>query len=226
MLFFLSNILGMVKFLRFADTAGSVSYGIYHENGIVTVAEGTPYTGLHDTGRPGDVHRYLSPIDPAMIICIGLNYRNHADELKMAYPVNPVVFMKPPSSVTGHMAEVVKPRLTEKLDYEVELAVVIGKACKDVTESDALEYVLGYTVANDLSTRDWQKIPELCGGQWCRSKGFDGFSPLGPVLVTKEVCPNPQPRHASKACDPEHASRRRRMVCCIPTRGCALSGDR
>jgi len=182
----------MVKFLRFEDKAGAVAYGISHADGAVTVAEGCPYSGLRDTGRPAVVEKHLSPVDPTMVICIGLNYRKHADELKLPYPTNPVVFMKPPSSATGHKAKVAKPRLTSKLDYEVELAVVIGKPCKDVTESEAMEYVLGYTVANDLSTRDWQKVPELAGGQWCRSKGFDGFSPLGPVLATREEVPDPQ----------------------------------
>merc|ERR1719387_2961852 len=99
--------------------------------------------------------------------------------------------MKPPWVATGHNCDVVKPRITEKMDYEVELAIVIGKACKDVTPAQAMDYVLGYTCCNDLSTRDWQKVPELAGSQWCRSKGFDGFSPLGPVLVTRDELPDP-----------------------------------
>jgi len=181
-----------MRFLRFLNDAGEATYAISHSDGALTVAEGSPFAGLRDTGRPaGTISHYLPPVDPTMVICIGLNYGKHADELKLARPVNPVVFMKPPSSATGHQSKVVKPRLTEKLDYEVELAVVIGKPCKDVTEAEALEYVLGYTVANDLSTRDWQKVPELSGSQWCRSKGFDGFSPLGPVLVTREEIPDP-----------------------------------
>merc|ERR1712232_83123 len=112
-------------------------------------------------------------------------------ELGLPYPKNPVVFGKPPNSAVGNFGKVVKPRITQKMDYEVELAVVIGKPCKDVMVDEALDYVLGYTVANDLSTRDWQKVPELAGSQWCRSKGFDGFSPLGPVLVTRDEIPNP-----------------------------------
>lgn len=121
------------------------------------------------------------------LACVGMS----ADELGLPYPKNPVVFTKPPVSAVGHLAQVVKPRITQKLDYEVELVVVIGKPCKDVTVEQAMDYVLGYTVANDLSTRDWQKVPELAGSQWCRSKGFDGFSPLGPVLVTKDEIPDP-----------------------------------
>jgi len=181
-----------VRFLRFEDKSGKTCYGLADESGAVTVAEGCPFAGtLKSTGAKAEIKHYMSPVDPTMVICIGLNYAKHADELGLPYPVNPVVFMKPPSSATGHLAKVVKPRVTEKFDYEVELAVVIGKPCKDVTVEQALDYVLGYTVANDLSTRDWQKVPELAGGQWCRSKGFDGFSPLGPVLVTTEHVPDP-----------------------------------
>lgn len=181
----------MVRIARFEDASGNEAYGLAHCDGSVTVAEGCPYKGLTDTGKKASVRAWLSPIDPYAVICIGLNYSKHADELKLPYPKNPVIFWKPSNSAAGHGAKVVKPRATEKMDYEVELAVVIGKKCKDVTPEQALDYVLGYTVANDLSTRDWQKLPELAGGQWCRSKGFDGFSPLGPVLVTKEEIPDP-----------------------------------
>eukprot|EP00930_Biecheleria_cincta_P031140 TRINITY_DN21605_c0_g2_i1.p1 TRINITY_DN21605_c0_g2~~TRINITY_DN21605_c0_g2_i1.p1 ORF type:complete len:288 (+),score=50.94 TRINITY_DN21605_c0_g2_i1:63-926(+) len=182
----------MVRFGRFQDSAGVTSYCIAHASGSATIAEGCPYEGtLKDTGRPADVKQWCAPIQPSSVVCIGLNYKGHADELGLPYPKNPVVFTKPPSSAAGHMAKVVKPRIAEKMDYEVELVIVIGRECKDVTADQALDYVLGYTVANDLSTRDWQKAPELGGGQWCRSKGFDGFSPLGPVLVTKDEIPNP-----------------------------------
>jgi 2-keto-4-pentenoate hydratase/2-oxohepta-3-ene-1,7-dioic acid hydratase in catechol pathway len=182
----------MVRFGRFIDAQGAVSYGIAQKDGSMTVAEGCPYAGtLKDTGRRATVKSMCSPIEPSSVICIGLNYSKHADELGLPYPKNPVVFAKPPSSAAGHGAKIVKPRVTQKMDYEVELTVVIGKPCKDVTTEQALDYVLGYTVANDLSTRDWQKVPELAGGQWCRSKGFDGFSPLGPVLVTRDEIKDP-----------------------------------
>eukprot|EP00929_Paragymnodinium_shiwhaense_P115744 TRINITY_DN84817_c0_g1_i1.p1 TRINITY_DN84817_c0_g1~~TRINITY_DN84817_c0_g1_i1.p1 ORF type:complete len:283 (-),score=62.35 TRINITY_DN84817_c0_g1_i1:142-990(-) len=182
-----------MKFCRFEDAvSGQALYGFLQADGSVTIGEGCPYAGtLKDTGRKATVKRCLAPVAPTSVICIGLNYSKHADELKLPYPKNPVVFMKPPGSQTGHGAKVVKPRITEKMDYEVELAVVIGKNCKDVTVDEALDYVLGYTVANDLSTRDWQKVPELAGSQWCRSKGFDGFSPLGPVLVTRDEIKDP-----------------------------------
>lgn len=182
------------RFTRVEDAAsGAVSYAVFHSADKLTFAEGCPYAGtLKDTGKavPAGAKR-LAPIKPTNVICIGLNYKGHADELKLAYPKNPVIFYKPAGSTVGDGAKVAKPRITEKMDYEVELAVVIGKACKDVTPAQALDYILGYTVANDLSTRDWQKVPELAGGQWCRSKGFDGFSPLGPALVMRDLIPNP-----------------------------------
>lgn len=182
----------MVRFTRFENEAGAASYAIPQADGSLTVAEGCPYAGtLKDTQKKASVKRLLAPVEPTSVICIGLNYSKHADELGLPYPKNPVVFAKPPNSAVGNFGKVVKPRITEKMDYEVELTVVIGKPCKDVTVDEALNYVLGYTVANDLSTRDWQKVPELAGGQWCRSKGFDGFSPLGPVLVTRDEIPDP-----------------------------------
>jgi len=181
----------MVRFARIADASGCVSYGIQQLDGTITLAEGCPFTGLKDTERVASVARFLPPVDPPVILCIGLNYRKHADELKLPYPRNPVVFIKPSTCAAGHGDTVVKPRVTEKMDYEVELAVVIGKVCKDVPPEDALEYVLGYTCANDFSTRDWQKVPELAGSQWTRSKIFDNFCPLGPVVTTSDEIADP-----------------------------------
>jgi len=182
----------MVRFGRFLDASGTVSYGIQQPDGSFNYAEGCPFAStLKDTGKKATATRFLPPVQPVEIICIGLNYRKHADELKLPYPKNPVVFLKPVTTVTGHGAEVVKPRVTQKMDYEVELAVIIGRPCKDVTPEKALDYVLGYTCANDISTRDWQKVPELAGSQWCRSKMFDGFAPLGPVAATKDELPDP-----------------------------------
>mmetsp|Transcript_28040 Transcript_28040/g.63509 ORF Transcript_28040/g.63509 Transcript_28040/m.63509 type:complete len:282 (-) Transcript_28040:60-905(-) len=182
----------MVRIARFEDESGAVSYGVLQPDGSFTYADGCPLAGtLTDTGRKANPTVFLPPVEPREILCIGLNYRSHADELKLPYPKNPVVFVKPLNCAAGHGAEVVKPRITEKMDYEVELAIVIGRLCKDVTPEEALDCVLGYTCANDLSTRDWQKQPELAGSQWCRSKMFDRFAPLGPVLATKEDIPDP-----------------------------------
>lgn len=182
----------MVRIGRIEDSAGTISYGIQQTDGSFHYAEGDPFLGtLKDSGKTAIVKRVLAPVNPPVVVCIGLNYRKHADELGLPYPKNPVVFLKPPSTVTGPGTPVVKPRITEKMDYEVELAIVIGKKCKDVPVDKALDYVLGYTCANDVSTRDWQKVPELAGSQWTRSKIFDNFAPLGPVIVTRDEIPNP-----------------------------------
>ena len=124
-------------------------------------------------------------------ICIGLNYKFHAEESGAAIPQNPVLFMKLPGTVQNPGDPILLPThlKSEKVDYECELAVVIGKAARNVSKEKALDYVLGYTCANDVSARDWQ----LNGGgnQWCRGKTFDTFCPLGPVLVTRDEIPNP-----------------------------------
>jgi 2-keto-4-pentenoate hydratase/2-oxohepta-3-ene-1,7-dioic acid hydratase in catechol pathway len=182
----------MVRVVRFQDDAGVICTGIVHNGDSVTYANGSLFDrSLQDTGRLAKVSKLLAPVEPPVVICIGLNYRKHADELKLPYPKNPVVFLKPPNTVTGPGVPIVKPRITEKMDYEVELAVVIGKPCKDVSVDEALSYVAGYTCANDVSTRDWQKVPELSGGQWTRSKIFNNFCPLGPVLVSADEIPDP-----------------------------------
>ena len=122
-------------------------------------------------------------ITPPAIFCIGLNYRKHAEETKTKIPEFPVVFMKSPASVVGPGEPIVLPRhlRSDQVDYEGELAVVIHKPCKNVSREDALNYVRGYTCANDVSARDWQK--QWGSGQWCRGKSFDSFCPLGPHLA-------------------------------------------
>lgn len=128
---------------------------------------------------------------PPVIFCIGLNYRRHAEETKAKLPQFPIVFMKSPASVIGPGEPIVLPRRlrSDEVDYEGELAVVIGERCKNVAKADALRYVLGYTCANDVSARDWQK--QWGGSQWCRGKTFDTFCPLGPHLVTPDEIPDP-----------------------------------
>jgi 2-keto-4-pentenoate hydratase/2-oxohepta-3-ene-1,7-dioic acid hydratase in catechol pathway len=122
-------------------------------------------------------------------ICIGLNYKDHADETGAAYPKEPIMFMKATSSIIGPNDDVVIPRNSQKSDWEVELGVVIGKVAKYVTEGDALEYIAGYCVINDLSEREFQLER---GGQWDKGKGCDTFGPIGPYLVTKDEIPDVQ----------------------------------
>jgi 2-keto-4-pentenoate hydratase/2-oxohepta-3-ene-1,7-dioic acid hydratase in catechol pathway len=153
--------------------------------------EGDPYRGLRATGEIAQVQQLLAPIEPTQIWCIGLNYRRHAEETRAAIPERPVLFMKGVNALQHPSAPICLPRhlASDEVDYEGELAVVIGKRCKNVSRAHALEYVLGYTCANDVSARDWQK--RLGGGQWCRGKTFDTFAPLGPCLVTTDELANP-----------------------------------
>ncbi|MBO0993248.1 fumarylacetoacetate hydrolase family protein [Bacillus sp. SD088] len=128
-----------------------------------------------------------SVTSPHKIICVGLNYRKHADETNAPYPEVPILFNKFDNTLTGHKSEIPVPKVTEKLDYEVELAIVIGKKAKNVKEADALDYVFGYSAANDLSARDLQMRTQ----QWMLGKIGDKFSPLGPYLVTADEVGNP-----------------------------------
>lgn len=124
---------------------------------------------------------------PNKIICVGLNYRKHAEETNSPYPPVPILFNKFNNTLTGHLQHIAVPKVTEKLDYEVELCIVIGKQAKYVTIEQGLDYVFGYCVVNDLSARDLQ----LRTPQWLLGKSCDGFSPLGPYLVTADEVDNP-----------------------------------
>jgi 2-keto-4-pentenoate hydratase/2-oxohepta-3-ene-1,7-dioic acid hydratase in catechol pathway len=124
---------------------------------------------------------------PNKIICVGLNYRKHADETNSPYPEVPILFSKFNNTLTGHKCKIAVPKVTQRLDYEVELGVVIGKEAKYVSKENALDYVFGYCTANDLSARDLQKKTH----QWLLGKTCDDFSPIGPYLVTADEVPNP-----------------------------------
>ena len=128
----------------------------------------------------------LPPTIPSKIICVGLNYMDHARELDMAIPKKPLIFLKPPSSVIGHLGKIVYPDMAKRVDYEAELAIVVGKRCKNVPSGDASSVILGYTCFNDVTARDIQKED----GQWTRAKSFDTFAPYGPFIVDSglDVC--------------------------------------
>jgi len=128
---------------------------------------------------------------PAAILAIGLNYRRHAEETGAGVPTHPVLFMKMPGAVQNPGDPIVLPRWlrSDKVDYEAELAVVIGRTCRNVSRAEAMGCVLGYACANDVSARDWQR--DFGGGQFCRGKSFDTFAPLGPHLVTADEIPDP-----------------------------------
>src|SRR5437764_1704874 len=126
----------------------------------------------------------LPPVNPSNIFCVGHNYREHAKELGNEVPADILIFLKPPSSLLAPEGKIVMPQISERVDYEGELAVVIGKKCRNVTENEALSLVRGYTCANDITARDLQKSD----GQWTRGKGFDTFCPIGP-FVSDEITP-------------------------------------
>ena len=122
---------------------------------------------------------------PTKIICVGLNYHCHAKELCMNTPHHPIIFIKPLTALIGPEEKIIYPKMSKRVDYEAELAIVIGKKCKNVSEKNALKYVEGYTCLNDVTARDLQKID----GQWARAKSFDTFCPIGPKIV-KGINPN------------------------------------
>jgi 2-keto-4-pentenoate hydratase/2-oxohepta-3-ene-1,7-dioic acid hydratase in catechol pathway len=131
----------------------------------------------------------LSPVvRPSKVVCLGLNYRDHAAESGMAVPDYPILFHKVAGSLIGHQQPIVLPRISSKVDYEAELAVIIGRRGKHIAEEEALDYVAGYTNANDVSARDLQ----FRTSQWTTGKMLDTFGPLGPALVTRDEVPDPQ----------------------------------
>ncbi|KAM4756110.1 oxaloacetate tautomerase FAHD2B, mitochondrial-like isoform 1-T1 [Cyanocitta cristata] len=142
-----------------------------------------------ESGRhrvPRATAQLLAPVgDPEKVICVGLNYHDHCQEQGAKVPKEPLIFSKFPSAITGPFDDIVHPQDTSELDWEVELAAVIGKRGRHIEEAAALEHVLGFTVANDVSARDWQMRRN--GRQWLLGKTFDTFCPLGPAIVTKEA---------------------------------------
>jgi 2-keto-4-pentenoate hydratase/2-oxohepta-3-ene-1,7-dioic acid hydratase in catechol pathway len=180
-----------MKIVRYQDQAGRILFGRRHDDDRVTRLEGDVLSSFRDTGETASMAKLLAPIEARDIICIGLNYRQHAAEGNQPIPEHPVVFMKNVGAVQNPGDPIVLPRhlRSDAVDYECELAVVIGKACLNVTRDKALHYVLGYTCANDVSARDWQL--KRGGGQWCRGKTFATFCPLGPCLVTPDEIRDP-----------------------------------
>jgi len=183
-----------MKIIRFLDDAGVVRHGILDQDGVTAeLLVGELFGHLESAGRRVRLAKLLAPLEPVNIFAIGLNYRAHAQETGASLPEHPVVFMKPTTAVTNPGDPIVLPVACEhgpEVDYEAELAVVIGRAGKDLSPEQALDYVLGYTCAVDVSARRWQKHGG--GGQWVRGKSFDTFCPLGPVLVTAQEIPDPQ----------------------------------
>jgi 2-keto-4-pentenoate hydratase/2-oxohepta-3-ene-1,7-dioic acid hydratase in catechol pathway len=180
-----------MRILRYLDEQLQEHFASVDSHGGAERLIGGLFSGFSPSGETANVRKILAPLAPAAILCTGLNYRKHAEETGSPLPKHPVLFMKTPSAVQnpGDPIEIPRRLASGKVDYEAELAIVIGKHAKNVSRENAMDYVLGYTCANDVSARDWQK--EFGGSQWCRGKTFDTFAPLGPVILTPDEIPNP-----------------------------------
>jgi len=182
-----------MRVTRFIDSSGKERLGQNFNQGQAEMLEGNLFGKLTATGQLCEVKKILAPLTPSNIFAIGLNYKDHTAESGLEQPRYPTVFMKNTASVIANGDDIVIPPDCidpPQIDYEGELAVVIGKAAKNIPEQEALEYVRGYTVANDVSARRWQK--HAGAGQWIKGKSFDTFCPLGPELITADEIANPQ----------------------------------
>jgi 2-keto-4-pentenoate hydratase/2-oxohepta-3-ene-1,7-dioic acid hydratase in catechol pathway len=182
------GIIRGMKIVRFkAD--GRTGYGVLRSGGIYQI-DRSPFSSFKGgnshalvTGRKyrlADV-RLLAPCRPSKIVCVGLNYRSHANEMKQPFPPVPLLFIKPPSAVINPGDSIIRPRSARRVDYEAELGVVIGQEAKDIARERVLEYILGYTCFNDVTERAVQKDDI----QWTRAKGYDTFAPFGPWIETE-----------------------------------------
>jgi len=180
-----------MKIIRYLDSSGRARAGSEQPDGSIRCIAGDIFGKFEITAERADVRQLLAPVVPAQIVCIGLNYRQHAAESGAKVPERPILFVKGINTLQhpGQPIELPRHLRSDEVDYECELAVVIGRAGKNIPRARALEHVLGYTCANDVSARDHQL--RLGGGQWCRGKFFDTFAPLGPRLVTTDEIPNP-----------------------------------
>jgi len=182
-----------MQIIRFKGEDNEIHYGYDYKNDEATIIRGDIFNQIIETDNRTRVQTLLTPVAPPAIICIGLNYKLHAKETSLPIPEYPVVFMKNPGAATAHNTNVVVPKSCidpPEVDYEAELCVVIGKEAKNVSPDKALDYVFGYTCANDISARRWQK--NAGGGQWVKAKSFDTFCPFGPWIVTTDEIKDPQ----------------------------------
>lgn len=181
-----------MKVARVELSGGAIVFAAQQPDGTLVRIEGDPFQENQGLSNEAiSPVRWLPPVEPRLIMCIGRNYAEHVAESHSPLPEFPVLFMKNLSAANGHQQPVRIPKVCgDEVDFEGELAVVLKKAARDVSEADALDYVLGYTCANDISARIWQT--DKGGSQWNRGKGFDTFAPMGPVLVSAGDIRDPQ----------------------------------
>lgn len=170
-----------MKLVRFRS-GDDIAYGLAEAAGV-TLYHGSPLVAWEPTETvvPWESVHLLAPVLPSKVVCVGKNYLDHAEEMGGTVPEEPVIFLKPATSVVGPDTPVVYPSISTEVHHEAELAVVIGRVARHVRAEDASSFILGYTAANDVTARDLQRRD----GQWTRAKGFDTFCPLGPAIETE-----------------------------------------
>jgi 2-keto-4-pentenoate hydratase/2-oxohepta-3-ene-1,7-dioic acid hydratase in catechol pathway len=171
------------RYVRVRPKNNAETWGRLSDDDVITPLRQAPWLGEEATGTPVrlDDVTLLAPVEPSKVVCIGLNYHAHVQASYSAdeAPERPLIFLKPPSSIIGPNDKIVHPSQSQRVDYEAELGVIIGRKAKDVPESEAGKYIFGLTCVNDVTARDLQKVD----GQWSRAKGFDTFCPVGPWIV-------------------------------------------
>ncbi|PRX21132.1 2-keto-4-pentenoate hydratase/2-oxohepta-3-ene-1,7-dioic acid hydratase in catechol pathway [Orenia metallireducens] len=175
-----------MKLIRF-KAEDEIKYGILEENKVKEIKGDIfeDYQVVDKSYQLLDLE-LLAPCEPSKIICVGLNYKDHAEEMGEELPEEPVIFMKPATAVSNPNQKVKYPKMSKQVDYEAELAIVIKDEIKDLRPAEVEEHILGYTCFNDITARDLQSRD----GQWIRAKSFDGFAPLGPVIATELAANN------------------------------------
>ncbi len=171
-----------MKFLRFLQN-GNISYGLLEKDNLIREVVGDIFNNHKNTGNVYSLSEitFLPPCMPTKIIAVGLNYFDHANELQMKIPDEPLIFIKPPSTLIAHNDNIIYPKMSKQLEYEAELAVIIKNRIKNIEPKDVSKNILGYTCFNDVTARDLQKKDE----QWTRAKSFDTFAPIGPFISTE-----------------------------------------
>ena len=191
-------------------------YGVLEEDNLITVITGDPiYQGIQKTAARLELTkvRLLAPVIPrSKIVAIGKNYADHAAEMGGVVPDEPIIFIKPNTTVIGPGDTIVWPAMAPSIDYEAELAIVIGRICKDVPKEKINDVIFGYTIANDVTARDLQKKD----GQWTRAKGFDTFCPIGPWVDT-DFIPGTQKITATIAGEVKQSAHISDMIFDVPT---------
>jgi 2-keto-4-pentenoate hydratase/2-oxohepta-3-ene-1,7-dioic acid hydratase in catechol pathway len=177
------------RYVRVQTQVGTVHYGVLAPNHEVQILDAAPWLDGHLTGQRLSANDYqlLAPCLPSKIVAVGKNYTDHAAEMGTPVPQEPLLFLKPPTTVIAADQDILYPDQSEQVDYEGELALIIGEHCRDCSPEVAQTKIWGYTIANDVTARDLQRQDS----QWTRAKGFDSFCPLGPWIV-RELNPSAQ----------------------------------